>query len=116
MGQGLGLGSGQLEVYHVVKLGLGSGQLEVYHVVELGLGSGQLEVCHVVQVYTYHVVLTAYHVVDRREVKATRGDVGGEENTLRLGDEAVDRLEACSLLHVALQRDDVDLHPVEQRA
>ena len=60
--------------------------------------------------------LEVHHVVDRREVEAARGDVGGEKDAVRLGDEAVDGLEASTLLHVTLQRDDVDLHPIEQRA
>ena len=102
--------------------------------------------------------LEVHHVVDRGEVEAARGDVGGEQGALGLRDETIDRLEAgqgwdgvrvrggvrvrdrvrvgvradpkptrtltleverleaCTLLHVALQRDDIDLQPGEQRA
>ena len=60
--------------------------------------------------------LEVHHVVDRGEVEAARGDVGGEQGALGLRDETVDRLEARTLLHVALQRDDIDLQPGEQRA
>ena len=57
-----------------------------------------------------------YDVVDGGEVEATRGDVGGEQDALRLRDEAVDCLQARTLLHVTLQSDDCDLHAIEQRA